>query len=427
MGCCTKTPRTTRYRFRYGSVSENTRRVYLSQLRRLDAWLDGRPLNDATLAEYVGSLYERGVSAATPTQAVAACRFEARMTGADDPCGILTKRSLAGFRRDAEAQKRGRGQAFGISARQAARMAALATEEKTSIQGLRDAAVIAVMSDAMLRVSEAAVLRAKDVTGAKDGSGRLAIRQAKADPDGEGRALYLGPEALRRLRAWLDAAGIRQGRVFRQVRRGGHVQAGGLTPNTVRLIVKRWAAAVGITGEQVSGQSLRVGMAQTLAAAGASVVEMQQAGRWKSPQMPAHYARGERAGRNAVARLVHGVPSCGWNQASGVPASAKRRALELAGQFRAVGNREGKQLAAALREWAEDATVNASRRSMQVRRGRRGGRSSDSRPVAGGAGLGGPPSGDTGAHVAGLLDRLSVVANAWRREQEAGRRRKDSG
>ena len=392
-----------------GSVSENTKRVYLSQLRRLDAWLNGRPLKDATLAEYVGWLYESGVAAATPTQAIAACRFEARMAGTDDPCGALTKRALAGFRRDAGVQQRGRGQAFGISAQQAARMAALAAEDGTSIRGLRDAAIIAVMSDAMLRVSEAADLRAEDVSENEDGSGRLTIRQAKTDPNGEGSKLYLGPEALRRFRVWLDAAGIRQGQAFRQVRRGGHVQAGGLTPNTVRLIVKHWAAAVGIEGERVSGQSLRVGMAQTLAAAGASVVEMQQAGRWKSPQMPAHYARGERAGRNAVARLVHGGAGHEGNKATGSSSDVKCRALRLAKQFHAAGNPEGKQLAAALREWAEDEGTRANRG---------GARSAGSRRLAEDAGSGRPPI-NGGCDVVGLLDRLLDVAGAWRSGQEA--------
>ena len=392
-----------------GSVSENTRRVYLSQLRRLDAWLDGRPLNDAALAEYVGWLYESGVAASTPTQAVAACRFEARMTGADDPCGALTKRALAGFRRDAGAQRRGRGQAFGISARQAARMAALAAADENSMRGLRDAAVIGVMRDAMLRVSEAAALHVEDVTGREDGSGRLTVRRAKSDPDGEGRALYLGPEAMRRLRAWLDAAGITRGHAFRQVRRGGHAQAAGLAPGTVRLIVKRWAVAAGIEGERVSGQSLRVGMAQTLAAAGASVVEMQQAGRWKSPQMPARYSRGERAGRNAVARLVHGGAGIEGSMAPRSTASVRRRALTLAGRFQAAGSRKGMQLADALRAWAEDLEAGASRE---------GARNLNSHLGAEGANSGGPPSGG-GCDVVGLLDRLSYVASAWRSRREA--------
>ena len=53
----------------------------------------------------------------------------------------------------------------------------------------------------------------------------------------------------------------------------------------------------------VSGHSLRVGSAQSLAAAGTSLVEMQQAGCWESPTMPGHYARAELASRGAVDRV----------------------------------------------------------------------------------------------------------------------------
>ena len=39
---------------------------------------------------------------------------------------------------------------------------------------------------------------------------------------------------------------------------------------------------------------------------GASVVDMQTAGRWADPKMPAHYARAELAERGAVARFFYG-------------------------------------------------------------------------------------------------------------------------
>ena len=61
---------------------------------------------------------------------------------------------------------------------------------------------------------------------------------------------------------------------------------------------------------RVSGHSLRVGGAQSLAAAGASVVEMQTADRWQSPSMPDARslcqgpARGSRRGRQAPLRGV---------------------------------------------------------------------------------------------------------------------------
>ena len=108
--------------------------------------------------------------------------------------------------------------------------------------------------------------------------------------------------------AWLAAAGHQDGPLFRRVRRGGHVEGDPgrrLSVNAIRRIIRSRAAAVGIEG-RVSGHSLRVGGAQSLAAGGASIVKMQTAGRWQSPAMPGHYARGQLAARGAVARIRYG-------------------------------------------------------------------------------------------------------------------------
>ena len=177
-----------------------------------------------------------------------------------------------------------------------------------SLSALRDAAIIAVMSDAMLRVSELAALECTDVEADPEaGSGRLTIRHSKTDPEGAGAVQYLGPATLERVRVWTQAAGVSDGALFRRVRRGGRVVGErALSPHAVRTIVKRRAAEVGVEG-RVSGHSLRVGAAQSLAANGASVVEMQVAGRWKSPSMPGRYAQGELAARGAVARLRYGA------------------------------------------------------------------------------------------------------------------------
>ena len=53
---------------------------------------------------------------------------------------------------------------------------------------------------------------------------------------------------------------------------------------------------------RVSGHSFRVDAAQSYAKSGASIVEMQQAGRWASPAQPASYARGELAGRGPLTK-----------------------------------------------------------------------------------------------------------------------------
>ena len=70
-----------------------------------------------------------------------------------------------------------------------------------------------------------------------------------------------------------------------------------LGADSIRAIVRKRAAAVdGITG-RIGGHSLRVGSARELAADGASVVEFQQAGGWRSPTTPAVYVRRESATR----------------------------------------------------------------------------------------------------------------------------------
>ena len=288
-------------------------------------------------------------------------------------------------------------------------MAAEAAKDENSLRGLRDAAIIWVMSDTMLRVSEAASLRVQDVISREDGSGRLKIRQSKTDPDGNGRTLYLGPPALRHFCFWLAAADIQEGPAFRRIRRGGHVGAGGLSANAVRLIVKERAAAAGIGGGKVSGQSLRIGMAQTLAAAGASLVEMQLAGRWRSPQMPAHYASGERAGRSVVARLIYaeGEPSRQKAETDGSAASLERHILALAEKFHAVGTRSGTQAAEALRTAVE-----------AVRDRRVGGEELHvARCVRTESKCGGP-SEDAACSLNQLLTALSDLAETWRLERE---------
>ena len=91
------------------SVSANTRRAYEGAFLRLRDWLAGRPLDDATLAEYLAARFEAGHSPAVASQVVTAVRFYAKLGGQPPPVGPAAERVLAGFRREGRA--RGRGQA----------------------------------------------------------------------------------------------------------------------------------------------------------------------------------------------------------------------------------------------------------------------------------------------------------------------------
>ena len=285
------------------SLSASTRRAYARALRRLDVHLAGRPMDDAHLATYLAALFDAGRSPAVAGQVVAAVRLRAKLLGLPSPAGAGTDRVLAGFRR--AGRDRGRGQVAGIVWAQADAAAALAASDSSSLAGLRDAALLSLASDAMLRVSELTALDVGDIERAKDGTGRLTIHASKTDQEGVGVVAFLGAPTVRRVHAWLDAAGFRQGALFRRVRRGNVLGPGRLSVRAIRTLIARRAAEAGVEG-RVSGHSLRVGAAQSLAAAGATVVEMQVAGRWQSPTMPGRYARGELAARGAVARFRYG-------------------------------------------------------------------------------------------------------------------------
>ena len=50
-------PTATARRLVNASVSDNTRRAYAGALGQLDAWIDGRRLEDASLAAYLAELH----------------------------------------------------------------------------------------------------------------------------------------------------------------------------------------------------------------------------------------------------------------------------------------------------------------------------------------------------------------------------------
>ena len=97
------------------SVSPNTRRAYSGALRRLDAWLAGRGLDDQALATYLAELHDQGRAPASASTAVAAACFRARLAGEPSPAGERTARVLAGYRRTGGDRGRGQARPFGVS------------------------------------------------------------------------------------------------------------------------------------------------------------------------------------------------------------------------------------------------------------------------------------------------------------------------
>ena len=279
------------------SIAENTLKAYQRALNDLTNWLSGRTLSDALLANYITGLHEAGKSPATIGQAVAAVKWQLKHQSQETLNFPVTQATLAGIRR--EGKDRGRGQVDGLIWQDVERVCVYAETEGT-LAGLRDAAMIRLMSDCLLRISEVVAV---DIADLKERT--LTVRASKTDQEGTGETLYVCDATRNVLNQYRARAGITRGAVFRHIRRGGHVQSDRLTTVSARRIIQKRAHAAGVEGF-ISGHSLRVGSAVSLAQAGATVVDMQVAGRWKSAQMPAHYAKAELAERGAIARFKDG-------------------------------------------------------------------------------------------------------------------------
>ena len=277
------------------TVAPNTIKAYRNAIKKLEAWLCGRSLSDCLLANYIAELHQDGKSPATINLVVAAVKWEGKKRNIALAFEV-TDCTLAAIRR--EGKNRGRGQVDGITWDEVNRICTLAEADKT-VTGLRDSALIRLMSDCLLRISEAVAVDVADVDSV------LTIRRSKTDQESEGTTLYVGDPTREVIRRYCESGGITSGPLFRRIRRGDNITDGRLSVQGARNTIKRRAHEAGVEGI-ISGHSLRIGSAVSLAQAGASVVDMQIAGRWKSPEMPAHYAKTELADQSAIARFKYG-------------------------------------------------------------------------------------------------------------------------
>ena len=281
-------------------LSENTRRTYGTQWRLFDDWCDqvglrSQPAEPLTVTRYLAARANDGASVATLRLATSAISKAHEWAKQESPCrdpgvraslkgwgrrlakpqrqsGALTADVLAVIRLTAvQPRKRGRG---------------TETPEQAAERGKFDVALVAALSDAGLRHSEAAALTWGDVQRWDDGSGRITVVRSKTDAEAVGAVVAVTPAAMRALDA-IRPAGV-----------GGGSRVFGLSESQIARRVKAIARAAGLADwEFFSGHSGRVGMARRMAQNGAPTHEIERQGRWKQGGgMVGRYTRGESAG-----------------------------------------------------------------------------------------------------------------------------------
>ncbi len=169
----------------------------------------------------------------------------------------------------------------------------LATDD--SIRGIRDRALLLVAYDTLCRRSELVSLRVKDVKiNIKNGieTSSIFLRKSKTDQDSSGKWLHLSQRAHQALVEWMKKLPEEQEYLMVGIGRGGRISHNSLGSSQVNRIYKRIAKNAGLNElaiKRISGHSMRVGAAQDLLSAGASMPIIMQRGRWSKTDTVMRY------------------------------------------------------------------------------------------------------------------------------------------
>lgn len=290
-----------------GAFADNTVRALGADSRVFAAWCRANghamlPALSKTVAAFIDAQAELKAPATVSRYRSSIAALH-RAAGVPNPCGDEVVR-LA-IRRMNRAKGARQRQAEPLNRSAVERMIKVRAANSSALLGLRDAALIAVAYDTLVRRSELVSLRIEDLQRAEDGSGTVLVRRSKGDQEAQGAVKYLAPDTMSHLDAWLAAAGLRSGPLFRPVTKGGRASAGALEAQEVRRLFRKLAALGNVKmARPPSGHSTRVGAAQDMLAAGLEMSEVMQAGSWKSVTMVARYGERLLARRGAARKLA---------------------------------------------------------------------------------------------------------------------------
>ena len=284
----------------FGALAPKTRVSYMNHLKRF--LREGYQLNGRSLVQWIHHSRKKGLAPGSIKVQVAAIRKYCAASGREIS-GIENELIKAALKRANRANREfGRGSVDGANWEDADRAATKAAlfGDRT---GIRDSAIIRIASDGLLRTAEVSALDVSDIEIDETGTGQIHIQSSKTDQEGEGFLFFIGPATMKAILSWLDVSGIIEGALFPSTRGRGVGKR--MSPPAIRYAITKRLKAIGMEG-RLAGHSLRRGAAASLVLAGASIPEIQEAGRWKDPRLVHRYVAGELAEHGVVAKYRYG-------------------------------------------------------------------------------------------------------------------------
>ncbi len=244
-----------------------TKRVYNMALNEFMDWFQQAPrpgFTKATVSAWRVSLEARGLGSSSIIIRMSAIR---KLAGEAADNGLLAPELAQGISRVKSVKSTGIRVGNWLSQRQA--QALLSAPDITTVRGLRDRSILAVLLGCGLRRSEVAALTFAHV---QQRDGRWCIVDL-VGKHGRVRTAPMPTWVKVAIDAWTSGGGVVDGHVFRPVNRSGCVTGERLGEKVVWQMLRQYAAAVGVPG--IAPHDLRRTCAKLCRAAGGELEQIQ--------------------------------------------------------------------------------------------------------------------------------------------------------
>lgn len=276
------------FKYLNAALAENTVLAYRTDLNHFLGWGGAIPAQPESVANYIAHFATR-LAPSTLSRRLVAIGHAHADCGLPSPTdSVLVRATLRGVRRTCSRPIRQ------VAPLQKADLQKM-MRGLTGLHGLRDAALLLLGFAGAFRRSELVSLDVEDVEFSDEGM-TVRIKRSKTDQEGQGRVVAI-PRVrgrccpTKKLEEWLTVSAITSGPIFRRFNRYGQLQAGRLSAQSVALIVKYRAEALGLDSAELSGHSLRAGFATNAANKGASADRIRGQTGHKSDAMVQRYIR----------------------------------------------------------------------------------------------------------------------------------------
>jgi len=223
-----------------GLTSHHSKRAYSKALGDFLSWYDaqGRPgLSKAVVQAYSVKLQGDGLAPSTVNLRLSAIR---KLASEASDNGLIDPTLAAAIGRVKGVTSGGRRAGNWLSKEQAQEL--LEQPDTTTLKGVRDRAILAVLLGAGLRREEAARLTFDHIQQ-RDGRWVLLDIVGKRNKT---RSVPIASWVWLALDAWRSAAGLDGGRVFRAVNRGGNVWGDGISSQGIWKVVDKYSQEIGL-------------------------------------------------------------------------------------------------------------------------------------------------------------------------------------